>query len=311
MALVLPSLTSPSTLFSQSIHLSSRPSFLRIRASIASSSSMSSQAGEFPEFPFASPPVRDLMTESVVTVERRLDCFLKPCELPSNVRRYSNQSGTADGSLYIRSGTPNSPIDFVLGSWLHCKLPTGAALNISSLSCYLNDRTDSPHFLMELIQSSDESMVFILDLVPRKDLVLHPHYLQVFYEDTGLEKQRQILEKIPQIQPYISSSLYIRSVVSPTAILVRADSKDTGGGRRLEEIIRDNVSLVTKEVLGVWLDQCVDGKREVGDGERRMLKERDNMYKSKTLEIDLVSNLPRLFGQETADRVLEVLRNYF
>jgi red chlorophyll catabolite reductase len=103
-----------------------------------------------------------------------------------------------------------------LGSWLHCKLPTGGALNITSLSAYLNPSTDAPNFMIELIQSSPTSLVFILDLPPRKDPVLSPDYLQTFYENTQLDTHRQMLAKLPEVQPYVSSSLYLRSVLSPT-----------------------------------------------------------------------------------------------
>ena len=101
-------------------------------------------------------------------------------------------------------------IDFVLGSWLHCELPSGVALNITSLSAYLNSSTDAPNLLVELIRSSPTSMVLILDLPPRKDLVLDPDYLKTFYEDTHLDQHRQHLEKLPEVRPYFSSSLYIR-----------------------------------------------------------------------------------------------------
>nr|GEY36395.1 red chlorophyll catabolite reductase, chloroplastic [Tanacetum cinerariifolium] len=178
-------------------------------------------------------------------------------------------------------------IDFILGSWLHCGLPTGGALNITSLSAYLNSSTDAPNLLVELIQSSPTSMVLILDLPPRMDLVLNPDYLKTFYEDTQLDQHRQYLEKLPEIKPYFSSSLYIRTVVSPTAILVRIETE------QIEEMIETHVTPIAKEVLKTWLDICAFGKRTVGDSERDYLKKRDHMTKSKTIEIDLGSSLPR------------------
>ena len=201
-------------------------------------------------------------------------------------------------------------IDFVLGSWIHCQLPSGGALNITSLSTYLNPSTDAPNFLIELIRSSPTSLVLILDLPPRKDLALHPDYLQTFYEDTKLESRRQLLEKIPESQPYFSSSLYIRCIVSPTAIMTRIET-EAGGVERMEEILQSHVGPVAKEVLGIWLDQCAFGEREVGDSEISYLEKRDRLIRSKTIEIDLGSSLPRLFGPETAGRVLEAMRGVF
>lgn len=201
-------------------------------------------------------------------------------------------------------------IDFILGSWLHCELPTGGALNITSLSSYLNSSTDAPNFLIELIQSSPTLLILILDLPPRKDLALHPDYLQTFYEDTKLDTLRQTLETIPELKPYFSSSLYIRSVVSPTAIAVRIEA-DAGGSGRLEEIIEHHLDPIAKQVLGIWLDRCACGIRQVGETERAHLQIRDKLIKTKTIEIDLGSNFPRLFGPETADRILGFIRQIF
>uniref|UniRef100_A0A803KSC3 Red chlorophyll catabolite reductase n=2 Tax=Chenopodium quinoa TaxID=63459 RepID=A0A803KSC3_CHEQI len=172
----------------------------------------------------------------------------------------------------------------------------------------MNNSTDAPHLVIEFIQSSPTSLVLILDLPPRKDLILHPEYLKTFYEDTELEKQRQVLDKISEAQPYVSPSLYIRSVFSPTAVVLRVDTSSSGGDR-LEQILRDDVSNVAQEVLNIWLSLCaLDEKRDVGDDEKACLKKRDSLFKSKGIETDIGSSLPRMFGQEKADRVLEVLQ---
>ncbi|KAJ8453136.1 hypothetical protein Cgig2_008020 [Carnegiea gigantea] len=267
----------------------------------------------FKDFPYAPDPIKDLMVEALSTVESRLATQLVPYTLPLDVEYYTNESGTNHGSLFILSGASSSPIDFVLGSWLHCKLPTGAAMNITSLTCYMNDSTDAPPLVMEFIQGGPTSLVVILDLPPRRDLVLHPDYLKTFYEETELEKQRQlILDTVPEAKPYVSPSLYIRSVFSPTAITARVDtSRDDGGGEtRLEGIVREKVSAAAKKVLETWLEVCTCGEERgvTKEEERAYLKKRDAMFKSKTIEVDIGSSLPRLFGQEIADRVLAELR---
>lgn len=250
------------------------------------------------------------MVDLVSTVEDRLDSQLRPCTLPPDVQYYENQSGTAHASLHIRSGHKPSKVDFMLGSWIHSELPTGGALNITSLSAYLNSSTDAPNFLLELIQSSPTSLILILDLPPRKELVLYPDYLRTFYEDTQLDRHRQNLEKIPEVRPYVSSSLYIRSQVSPTAIMARIET-EASGQERMEEVIREYISPIAKEMLGMWLDQCVSGQREVAEADRAYLERRDGLIKSKTLEVDLGSSFPRLFGPQISDRVLGTLREYF
>lgn len=184
-------------------------------------------------------------------------------------------------------------------------------MDITSLSAYLNLSNDSPNFLIELIRSSPTMLVLILDLPPRKDLVLWPDDLKTFYEDTQLDKHRQALEKLPEVQPYYSSSLYIRTVASPTAIMVRIETPADHGGERMDEIIRNHLDPISKQVLGIWLDHCACAKRDVGEAERAYLKKRDGLIRSKTIEIDLGSSFPRLFGPEVAKRVLEAMTEYF
>ncbi|KAL2906242.1 Red chlorophyll catabolite reductase chloroplastic [Bienertia sinuspersici] len=281
------------------------PTCTRFSRVASSASQMDNQRPRFTEFSYASPPIKDLMVHLISTVESKMESMLLPCTLPQDVQYFENQSGTAHASLYIRSGTSSSPIDFILGSWLHCELPTGGALSITSLSSYMNTSTDAPHLVIEFIQSSPTSLVLIIDLPPRKDLVLYPDYLNKFYQETELDKQRQLLDKITEVQPYVSPSLYIRSVFSPTAIVFRLDSET----ERLEQILRDDVSCAAKEVLGIWLELCVLGEKgEVRDDEKAHLKKRDSVFKSKSIETDIGSALPRMFGQETADRVLGVLQ---
>ncbi|KAK3015782.1 hypothetical protein RJ639_005437, partial [Escallonia herrerae] len=252
----------------------------------------------FMEFPYVSGPRRELMVELVSTLETRLATHLLPCDLPPDVQYYQNQTGTAQATLHVRSGIQSSPIDFILGSWLHCQLPSGGELNITSLSAYLNLLTDAPNFLFELIQSSPTSMVLILDLPPRKDLVLHPDYLKTFYEDTQLDRHRRLLEKLPEVKPYTSSSLYVCSVVSPTGILVSIEAQ-AGETERVVEICWGSG----------WM--CVSGEREVKEPERAYLARRDQVSKTKTIEADLGSSLPRLFGQEVADRVIKALEKFY
>ncbi|KAK9670394.1 hypothetical protein RND81_13G199000 [Saponaria officinalis] len=303
--------TSPSSLHKFPLPPKNTFKFPTLSSSSSSSSGMNDQGNErpgFKDFPHVSGPIRDLMIDLISTVEIRLESQLLPCTLPQDVQYFENQSDTAHTSLFLRSGVSSSPIDFIFGSWLHCELPTGASLNITSLSSYMNASTDTPQLLIELIQSSPTSIVILVDLPPRRDLVLHPDYLKTFYEDTNLDKQRQALFKIPEVQPYVSPSLYIRSVFSPTASVIRIDTTTTGGEERLEEILRGTVSEATKEVLRVWLDFCVLGDRKcIDEDDRVSLKKRDSLFKQKSIEIDIGASLPRMFGQETADRILGVL----
>ncbi|MFS8010972.1 putative Red chlorophyll catabolite reductase [Helianthus anomalus] len=209
-----------------------------------------------------------------------------------------------------------SCVDFVLGSWLHCELPSGGALNITTMSAYLNSSTDAPNLLVELYQTTPTSMILILDLPPRKDILLNPDYLYpktkskllsqtCTNKDTKLDRHRQHFQKLAGVTPYVSSSLYIRSIFSPTAVLACIESD------RVEEMVRTHVSPIAKEMLKTWLDFGPFGERVVCESEKACLKMRDGVSKKKTIEFELGSSLPRIFGPDTANRVLEVLREVF
>ncbi|XP_043701352.1 red chlorophyll catabolite reductase [Telopea speciosissima] len=298
-----------------------RPPRLLFSASSSSSPSpMDAQIGQprFMEFPHLSVVHRNLMVEIISTMEGRLGSQLRPPTLPPDVQFFQNESGTSQGSLYIRTGDKFSSVDLLLGSWLHCELPSGGALDITTLVTYLNLSTDAPHFLLEFIQSSPTSLLLLLDLLPRKDLVLHQDYLNTFYSDTQLERFRKELEKLPEVQPYFLSSLYLRPIFSPTANLIRIDCSrkeegEAAGQGSMDEIIHDHIGPIAKEVLGIWLDQCACrvGGREVGESEQALLGKRDHLIKDTAVKIDLVSNLPRLFGPDVASRVISAIQEFF
>ncbi|KAK3222178.1 hypothetical protein Dsin_009203 [Dipteronia sinensis] len=271
------------------------------------SSSMEEGRRKLMEFPYVPAPVRDLMVDLISTVDNRLESQLHPCTLPLDVQYYENTTGNSQASLQIRRGQDSSPIDYILESWIHSKLPTGGDLNITSLLVNMNSSTDAPNFLTELIQPSPTSVIIILDLPPRKDPVLYPDYLHTFYESTQLDTYRQKLEKLPEVKPYLSPSLYVRSVFSPTVIMFSVET-ETGDSARMEEIVRSHLIPVFKDVLGIWLNQCTCGGREVGETEKAYLKKRDSLVRIKSIEIDLESSFPRLFGPELASRVVSEIR---
>ncbi|CAK7337666.1 unnamed protein product [Dovyalis caffra] len=183
-------------------------------------------------------------------------------------------------------------------------------MNITNIQGYLKPSTDAPHFQFELVQCSPTYFIFFLDLIPRKDLVLHPDYLKTFYEDTQLEARRQQFDThIPEAKPYFSSSLYFRNVVSPTGILASITCEDGGTTERAEEIIRNNIVPIANEVLEIWMDSCVCKRTSsVGEDERAQLEKRDRMIKSRAIEMDLSSSMPVQFGEEVANKVLGVIR---
>jgi len=152
--------------------------------------------------------------------------------------------------------------------------------------------------------------VVLLDLLPRKDLALHPDYLQKYYENTWMDEQRANIEELPQARPYRSPSLFVRSAFSPTAVLVTIDCGQGGDGA-LEEIVSGRLATVAKEVLRIWLDCCADSTTEMDDTERDFLLKRDQLVRSKSIEVDLTASLPRMFDPDVSSRVISEIRKAF
>ena len=142
----------------------------------------------------------------------------------------------------------------------------------------------------------------------RKDLVTDLEYLKRFYEDTSMESVKQELQKSPYAQRYEPPTLYIRCLTSPTAILYKfecaADSKEI----LLDQIIEDVVAPTAEKVVKLWLEGVLNLGKKLPDEEVKFVVQRDTTLKMKGLEVDLSSNMPRLFGQEITDNVIEAFR---
>ncbi|MCO5611083.1 hypothetical protein L7F22_065333 [Adiantum nelumboides] len=168
--------------------------------------------------------------------------------------------------------------------------------------------TDAPHLLFEFIQTGSNSLVVVLDLLPRKDLVIDTEYLNQFYEGTALESIKQELQKTPGAQRYEPPTLYIRCLTSPTCIMCKFEGTVEQGQGSLDQMVQDAVSSAAKNVVKIWLEGVLKTGKKVPDSEAQLILGRDTMIKTKGVEVDLSSNMPRLFGQEIADRVVEAFR---
>lgn len=257
------------------------------------------------------PPLahRELMLELAGEAEAALGARLLPSEVPVDVAEFRNAAGNALGSVDVRRGVPGSSVDFTLEAWFHRQLPGGGAIDISSLIFVLNGATDAPHFLMEFIQGGPTSLVILLDLLPRKDLPLHPEYITKYYEATGVDAHRRSIEQLPQVRPYVSPLLLVRSLWSPTAVVVDVQC---GEGREaaLEEIVQGQLAASAKEVLGVWLEHSAAAV-EMSDVERESMVARDKMISATELELNLSANLPRMFDADISARVVAEIRKAF
>lgn len=276
---------------------------------------MDDEFNSWVDFPFLSQTAAALMLDLARHIDHELGPLLWQSRTPSEVVRFKNSKGTAEGSVVLRAGKDSGQVSFVLGSWLHCKLTVGT-LDIATLIVMLGPDNDAPHFMFEFIQNGSSSIVLLLDLLPRKDVVFEPEYLKRFYEDTELEKLRQGLDKIPQSKVFVSTSLYVRSVVSPTALLYKFKGLQRASGKGghesredLDVLVKEIVHRTAKEVLLKWVDAFRNRGRQLEGEERKRMMERDAQIRNKGVEVDLSSNMPKLFGHEITNRVIQAYRN--
>ncbi|TVU30892.1 hypothetical protein EJB05_22544, partial [Eragrostis curvula] len=255
---------------------------------------------------------RDVMLSLAREAETRLGARLLPSEVPANVADFSDDDGRALGSVDVRRGAPGSSIDFMLEAWFHRALPggRGGAIDITSLIVFLNGATDAPHFLMELIQGGPSGLVLLLDLFPRKDLPLHPGYIDRYYAATGVDAHRRDVERIPHVRPYVSPSLLVRSLWSPTAVVVDVQCGE-GGEAKLEEIVRGQLASSAAAVLDVWLERCAGSVVEMEAAERESLVARDKMIATTSVELNLSANLPKMFSADVSGRVVAEISKAF
>ncbi|KAL2635881.1 hypothetical protein R1flu_007360 [Riccia fluitans] len=269
-------------------------------------------SNEWIQFPCFSEAGQMLMEEMAQALENELGELLYASKTPSNVTRFISPKGNAEGSLILRAGRHRSKVDFVMGSWLRYDLPF-ATLKVATLMIMASSESDAPHFLFEFIENGSSSLVILLDLLPRKDVVLEPEYLKRFYEKSELESIRKSIERVPQSQSYNCTSLYVRSVVSPTAILTKIHDWLPSGQRGEEALAYtvENIVLPTaRKVFDTWLDAFRNGSKEIMDDiDRRTMAKRDAQLKRHGIEVDLSANLPKLFGQRITDRVIAAYRN--
>lgn len=198
----------------------------------------------------------------------------------------------------------------MLEAWFHRILPTGTAIDITSLIIFLNGTTDAPHFLMELIQGGPASLVVLLDLFPRRDLPLHPDYIDKYYGATGVDDHRRSITRVPEVRPYVSPSLLVRSLWSPTAVVVDVQCGEKNGAV-LEEIVVGQVATSAMAVLGVWLEHCVASVVEMETAERESLVARDKMISTTSVKLNLSANLPKMFENDVSDRVVAEINKAF
>lgn len=89
-----------------------------------------------------------------------------------------------------------------------------------------------------------------------------------------------------------------------------AKAPAAGGAGQLDAAVRELLHPLARQVMLTWTDAFRQRSRPVPEGpERRQVVERDTAVREQGIQADLTANLPRLFGQEITDQILEAFQN--
>eukprot|EP00271_Cylindrocystis_brebissonii_P005796 TRINITY_DN1808_c1_g1_i1.p1 TRINITY_DN1808_c1_g1~~TRINITY_DN1808_c1_g1_i1.p1 ORF type:complete len:386 (+),score=81.12 TRINITY_DN1808_c1_g1_i1:62-1219(+) len=292
------------------------------------------------DFPNLCPAAQEMMAEALAIVEKELGAELLPSRTISSVRSFQNANGTSKGSIVLRAGADRSKVDRMLVSWLHCELPPpmGGPLDVATLTVLMGTATDAPHLLLEFpFSGGNQRVTAVLDLLPRRDLVLHADYLERTYTATTLPALFTECEANPKLQRYVPPTLFFRAATSPTALLYTLDptkwapspsdnSQEAGipgalsanngpiaggaeGGPKeaLDKGVKEILYPIVKKVVEEWA-ASVRKAQSVPESEREEMAKRDMSVIQNGIEKDLTGSLPRLFGEEVTARIVEAFR---
>ncbi|OUL34853.1 red chlorophyll catabolite reductase [Nostoc sp. T09] len=204
------------------------------------------------------------------------------------LQNYSAQNAEVYGSLNTFSG---SEIDWLVHQWAR-KPKSG--FNYIRLVIWLGSHIRVPHLAFEF--ATFGHLFFYMDYIPRTDLSTDLEYLDRYYE--SVNQTYLNLQEDSRFQPFISKSLYIRQVLSPTCLLFTCPVAN----ETLEFI-----SNIAFEMMNPWL-RWVDEAEPVPESERTALSKRDLIVRRAVAERDPGNeNSVRLFGEELTDKLVRSL----
>ncbi len=213
---------------------------------------------------------------------------LQPNHATETLQSFSSPDGKVQGSLTAFSG---SEIDWLVHSWLHNPM-----LNFSTmrLTVWLGSQIRVPHLAFEL--GTVPNVFFYMDYIPRVDLWSDLNYVERYYEP--VEPTYLTLRGNSQLSLFVSKSLYVRQVQSPTHLCYTCSATEDPCGL---------IHNLAHEMLDRWLS-WVDEAEPVPETARTALAERDSCLRRISAERDPGNRMAvQLFGSELTDRLVRAL----
>ena len=209
---------------------------------------------------------------------------------PSTARfaDYGALSGEPRGSL---TGYTGPEVDWAIHSWLGSPHATFTNMH---LTVWLGPHTLVPH-LGVAFGTLPQPWCY-LDYPARADAAIDTAYLDRYYGP--LNEQWLSLREHPDLRPFISREIYIRQVMTETAVCWSAEPSE-GTLALLEQLLDEHVD----RWLG-WLDEGHD----TAPDQREALAERDLVLRRTVAERDPANVMgDRLFGPEMTVALVRAL----
>lgn len=197
-------------------------------------------------------------------------------------------AGGPSGSINAYAGPE---IDWLVHSWIGD--PEKGFTNLH-LTIWNGPQTWVPHFGMAWGTLPD--YWYFVDLVPRKDPLADPAYLDRYYEPHN--EQYMALRHEPGFSPFVSQTLYVRQSVSHTALCFVCERTERSAERMIE---------LAEGRLTDWL-ACMDEGDPVAPSERAALAERDLFVRRTIADRDPANVMGvRFFGEDMTERLVRAL----
>ncbi len=197
----------------------------------------------------------------------------------------------SDGAAGFMSTFAGPEIDWLVHSWVG---NPGHSFTNMHLTINLGAQYDIPH--LGLAFGTTPDLFFYMDYMPRKDLWVHPEYMDRYYLDAN--ENFLALQRHENFSGFISQDVFTRVAQSATSLCVSAPVSD------------DNIATIehhATEMLQRWLDWVSTTKPQ----DAKLWEEqaqRDLTIRRTITERDPVNSLAeRLFGKPLVERLVRAL----
>ncbi|TKB46051.1 hypothetical protein [Thalassotalea mangrovi] len=211
----------------------------------------------------------------------------------ADIHQFDDLNGNHLGRMRNFTGK-NNPVDWVIHS--NIGQPENTFTNIH-LTFWMKDNTDVPHLGMAF--GTLPEAFYYIDLMPRCELVLHPDYVQKYYQPVnGLAMKHLNDLYFNNVKPFHAAMPFIRASLSPCAV----------AGVGPLSFFKDHAEDAIFELVRYWVALVKQAKIDTDTQACAFRRQRDYMQRRNIVYLDPANPIAeRLVGKEAADRLVRIL----